>query len=89
MRATDGLQTIITVSPVKDDGQAFSLDLSLRMSLPMPQPDEHLPDQIEAYVHQSEGNIKEGACDGCFSSRPRRFARSLISFPSPSPAAVP
>jgi len=53
MRATDGLQTTITVSPVKDDGQAISLDLSLRMSLPMPQQDEHLPDQIEACVHQA------------------------------------
>jgi hypothetical protein len=53
MRATDGLQTTITLGPVKDDDQAFSLDLSLRMSLPMPRQDEHLPDQIEAYVHQA------------------------------------
>ncbi len=53
MRATDGLQTTITVSPVKDDGPEFSFDLSLRMSLPMPQQDEHLPDHIEAYVHQA------------------------------------
>jgi len=29
MRATDGLQTTITVSPVKDNGQALSLELSL------------------------------------------------------------
>jgi hypothetical protein len=43
MRATDGLQTTITLSPVKDNGQAFSLELSLEMSLPMPQQDEHLP----------------------------------------------
>jgi len=53
MRATDGLQTTITLSPVKDNGQAFSLELSLEMSLPMPQQDEHLPDQIETYVHQA------------------------------------
>ena len=53
MRATDGLQTTITLGPVKDDGQAFSLELSLEMSLPMPRQDEHLPDQIEAYVHQA------------------------------------
>ena len=33
MRATDGLQTTITLGPVKDDDQAFSLDLSLQMSL--------------------------------------------------------
>jgi len=32
--------------------QTFSLQLSLEMSLPTPHQDEHLPDQIEAYVHQ-------------------------------------
>src|SRR5208337_4200519 len=53
MRATDGLQTTITLSSVKPAGQAFSLELSLVMSLPMPRQDEHLPDQIEAYVHQA------------------------------------
>ncbi len=53
MRATDGLQTTITVSPVNRDDQALSLELSLGMSLPMPHQDEHLPDQIEAYVHQA------------------------------------
>jgi hypothetical protein len=53
MRATDGLQTTITLGPVKDDGQAFALELSLEMSLPMPQQDEHLPDQIEAFAHQA------------------------------------
>jgi hypothetical protein len=53
MRAADGLQTTITLSPVNADGQAFSLELSLGMSLPMPHQDEHLPDQIEAFVHQA------------------------------------
>ncbi len=53
MRATDGLQATIAVSPVNSDGQAFSLELSLGISLPMPQQDEHLPDQIESYVHQA------------------------------------
>ena len=53
MRATDGLQTTITVSPVNSDGQAFSLELTLGISLLMPQQDEHLPDQIESYVHQA------------------------------------
>jgi hypothetical protein len=53
MRATDGLQTTITLGPVKDDGQAFSLELSLELSLPIPQQDEHLPDRIEAFVHQA------------------------------------
>jgi hypothetical protein len=53
MRATDGLQTTITLGPVKDNDQALSLELSLGMSLPMPAQDGHLPDQIEAYVHQA------------------------------------
>ena len=29
MRATNGLQTTITLSPVNSDGQAFSLELTL------------------------------------------------------------
>jgi hypothetical protein len=53
MRATNGLQTTITLGPVNGEGRAFSLELSLGMSLPMPPQDEHLPDQIEAYVHQA------------------------------------
>ena len=53
MRATDGLQTTITLGSVNHDGQVFSLGLSLEMSLPILQQDEHLPDQIEAYVHQA------------------------------------
>ena len=36
MRATDGLQTTINLGPVHRDDQAFSLQLSLRMSLPVP-----------------------------------------------------
>src|SRR4051794_20852301 len=53
MRATDGLQTTITLGPVKDQGQVVSLELSLELSLPMPSQDEHLPDHIEACVHQA------------------------------------
>ena len=53
MRATDGLQTTINLGPVHRDDQAFSLQLSLGMSLPVPSQDEHLPDQIEAFVHQA------------------------------------
>jgi hypothetical protein len=52
VRATDGLQTTITCRPVNVMEQTFSLQLSLEMSLPIPHQDEHLPDQIEAYVHQ-------------------------------------
>jgi len=53
MRATNGLQTTITLDPVNSDGQAFSLDMLLEMTLPMPPQDQHLPDQIEGYVHQA------------------------------------
>ena len=53
MRATNGLQTTITLGSVKPHGQAFALELALEISLPMPRQDEHLPDQIEAYVHQA------------------------------------
>jgi len=52
VRATDGLQTTITPGPVNCADQRLSLDLELQMSLPMPDQDEHLPDQIEAAVHQ-------------------------------------
>jgi hypothetical protein len=53
MRATDGLQTTITLGPVKNHDQALSLELALQISLPMPAQDGHLPDQIEADVHQA------------------------------------
>lgn len=53
MCATNGLQTTMTLDPVNSDGQAFSLDMLVEMTLPMPPQDEHLPDQIEAYVHQA------------------------------------
>ncbi len=52
MRATDGLQATITPGPVNCADQRLSLDLQLRMTLPIPDQDEHLPDQIEAAVHQ-------------------------------------
>jgi Uncharacterised protein family (UPF0236) len=53
MRATDGLQTAITLGPVNSYDQLLSLGLSLGMSLPLPAQDQQLPDQIEAYVHQA------------------------------------
>ena len=53
MRATDGLQTTIAFGSVNLLDQTISLELSLGMSLPMPLQDEHLPDQIESYVHQA------------------------------------
>src|SRR5271169_5051298 len=53
VRDTNGLQTIITCSPVNRADQTLSLELSLQMTLPMPHQDEHLPNQIEACVHQA------------------------------------
>ena len=53
MRDTNGLQTTITLGPVNRQGQTLSLELGLQMSLPLPDQDEHLPDQIEAFVHHA------------------------------------
>src|SRR3954471_23973945 len=53
VRATDGLQTTITCGPVNVIGQECSLQLAMEISLPIPPQDEHLPDQIEAHVHQA------------------------------------
>ena len=53
MRATDGLQTTITLGSVNSDNQTFSLQLSLEMSLPTPPQDQDLPEQIEAHVHRA------------------------------------
>jgi hypothetical protein len=53
VRDANGLQTTITLSPVNRQGQVLSLELQLQMTVPMPHQDEHLPDQIEAFVHQA------------------------------------
>jgi hypothetical protein len=53
MRATDGLQTTINISPVNSADQTLSLALKLRMTLPLPDQDERLPHQIEGMVHQA------------------------------------
>ena len=60
MRATDGLQTTIAFGPVNVTDQALALAVSLEMSLPMPDQDEHLPDQIETYVHQAGLELQRG-----------------------------
>ncbi len=52
MRTTDDLQTTIVCRPVNLIDQTFSVALSLEMSWPIPPQDQHLPDQIEAHVHQ-------------------------------------
>src|SRR4051812_23723149 len=66
VRETNGLQTTITCSPVNRADQTLSVELSLQMALPMPHQDEHLPDQIEAFVHQAGLEVQ------------RRLFRSLI-----------
>ena len=53
MRDSDGLQTTLTLGPVNRQGPRLSLELELQMALPRPDQDEHLPDQIEAFVHQA------------------------------------
>jgi hypothetical protein len=53
VRDTNDLQTTITLGPVNRVGQTLSLELGLQMAFPMPNQDEHLPDQIEAFVHQA------------------------------------
>ena len=53
MRQTDGLQTTITLGPVNRHGPDLSVELALQITLPMPDQDEHLPDRIEAAVHQA------------------------------------
>jgi len=53
VRDTDGLQTTITLGPVNRAGQTLCLELALQMAVPLPDQDEHLPDQIEAFVHQA------------------------------------
>src|SRR5215210_1170000 len=53
VRATDGLQTTIALSPVNCQAQNLTLELQLQMTVPLPDQDEHLPDQIEALVHQA------------------------------------
>ena len=51
MRDTNDLQTTITLGPVNRVGPTLALELGLQMAFPMPPQDEHLPDQIEAFVH--------------------------------------
>jgi hypothetical protein len=66
VRDTDDLQTHITLDPVNRLDQSLALELKLQMSLPLPEQDEHLPDQIEAAVHQAGLEVQ------------RRLFRALI-----------
>jgi hypothetical protein len=58
VRDIDDLQTTITVSPVNCQDQRLSLELALQMTVPLPDQDEHLPDQIEAFVHHAGLDVK-------------------------------
>jgi Uncharacterised protein family (UPF0236) len=53
VRDTSGLQTTITLGPVNCQEQTLALELRLQMTVPLPNQDQHLPDQIEAFVHQA------------------------------------
>src|SRR3954471_1722135 len=66
VRETDGLQTTIALGPVNCEGQTLALELQLQMTVPLPDQDEHLPDQIEAFVHQAGLEVQ------------RRLFRALI-----------
>src|SRR4051812_47754350 len=66
VRDTDGLQATLTLGPVNRQGPTLTLDLGLQMTLPLPDQDEHLPDQIEAFVHQAGLEVQ------------RRLFRALI-----------
>ena len=66
MRDTNDLQTTITLGPVNRQGSTLALELGLQMSLPLPDQDEHLPDQIEAFVHHAGLEVQ------------RRLFRALI-----------
>ena len=73
--------------PVHRDDPAFSLQLSLGMSLPVPSQDEHLPDEIEAFVHQAGLQIQAGSSEPSREGRPgagpenRRGKAGLVSRP--------
>jgi hypothetical protein len=66
VRDIDDLQATITLGPVNREGQTLSLELGLKMILPLPDQDDQLPDQIEAFVHQTGLDVQ------------RRLFRALI-----------
>jgi hypothetical protein len=66
VRDTNGLQTTLSLTPVNSLGSTLSVELELRMTLPMPDHDQHLPDRIEAFVHRAGLEVQ------------RRLFRALI-----------
>jgi hypothetical protein len=53
VRTTDDTQARVTLEPVTQQEQTVSIDLQLHLSFPLPPQDQHLPDAIEARVHQA------------------------------------
>src|SRR4051794_13885625 len=53
VRDTDDLQMTLTLGPVNRLDSTLSVGLGLQMTLPLPDQDDHLPDRIEAFVHQA------------------------------------
>lgn len=66
MRDTNGLQTTLALGPVNCLDLTLSVELGLQMTLPLPSQDDHLPDRIEAFVHQAGLEVQ------------RRLFRALI-----------
>jgi hypothetical protein len=50
VRDTNNLQMTIAVGAVNRVGQTLAVELGVQMAFPMPDQDEHLPDEIEAFV---------------------------------------
>ena len=53
MRETDGLKTILTLGPVNRRGPDLTVELSLQVTLPLPEQDGDLPDRVESAVHRA------------------------------------
>jgi hypothetical protein len=53
VRQTVQVEATITVGQVNLHDRTLSLEVGLQIAFPMPDHDEHLPEQIEAYVHQA------------------------------------
>jgi hypothetical protein len=53
VRTIDNAQAIFDLGPVKQQGQAVTVDLALHLSFPLPPQDASLPEIIEAHVHRA------------------------------------
>jgi len=53
VRQADGPKTTITLGTVNRHGPDLAVELALQITLPLPDQDRELPDQIEAAVHQA------------------------------------